>query len=211
MAPFELTVSQAYALFDILTHHQAHEEVNALGDPNTIAKFGIPLKDQNASAEEPSAPLIQILIRWFILDLPGLRDVSPDFWHRKIHQLFSALAAADLSESYDKGSIGIRKTLATAIAAMMEYCARGTLGGFVKGHVDEAKNYDHTNVDDIVVAWDAFLQQLVHGDLLKRMFDKAEQTDKLIDHESLVQATHEYIFVMYDQMTLVEESEAYFQ
>lgn len=196
MAASKLTAHQTHALFDIVTHHQAYEEVKALQDPNTIASFGPPLEEHDASADSPSSPLIQALLKRFILTLPGLRDISPDFWRRKIHQLFSALAEADLSESYDKGSIGIRKTLATAIAAMMEYCARGISGGYAKGEVDEDKSYEPSNVDDVVLSWDAFLQQLVHGELLKRMFEKAEQTDQLEDHESLVQATHEYIFVM---------------
>ena len=196
MASSKLTALQMQALFDILTHHQGYEEVKALKGPKTIASFGPPLEERNASADSPSSPLIQALIKRFILTLPGLRDVSQDFWRRKIHQLFSALAEADLSESYDKGSIGIRKTLATAIAAMMEYCARGILGGYSKAEVNEDKTYESSNVDDVVVAWDAFLQQLVHGDLLRRMFEKAEQTDQLREHTSLVQATHEYIIVM---------------
>lgn len=197
MASSKLTALQMQALFDILTHHQACEEVKALKDPKTIASFGPPLEERNASsADSPSSPLIQALVKRFVLTLPGLRDVSQDFWRRKIHQLFSALAEADLSESYDKGSIGIRKTLATAIAAMMEYCARGILGGYSKAEVNEDETYESSNVDDVVVAWDACLQQLVHGDLLRRMFEKAEQTDQLKEHTSLVQATHEYILVM---------------
>ena len=196
MAPEELTPAQAQALFDVLTHHQAFEEVKNLKESKTITNFGTPLQEQSVAVDIPSSPLISALMKRFILNLPGLREVSPEFWHRKICQLFNALAEADLSESYDKGSIGIRRTLSTATAAMIEYCARGSLGGYAKAEIDEAKKYDPSDVEDVVLAWDAFLQQLVHGGLLKRMFEKAEQTDRLTDHESLVQATHEYIFAM---------------
>ena len=187
--------AQAHALFDILTHYESYQEIKDLRLLDTIANFGDPLED---SGGDPSTRLIQILIKRFLLVLPGLRDVSTDFWQRKIKDLFSAFARADLSESYDKGSIGIRKTLATACAAMVEFCARGTLGGYPRSKTVKGEaRYDATNPDDVAVAWDDFLQQIVYGDLIDRMFAKAASTDQLTDHESLVQATHEYVFVMY--------------
>ena len=189
-----LSGTEAHALFDILTHAQAYEEINALQFPTTITHFGEPLNQPNASTDTPSTPLIQAMIKRFILILPGLRDVSPDFWHGKIPRLFKALAEANLSDSYDKGSIGIRKTLATAIAAMMEYCARGTLGGFPKREVDIHAKYDPAK--DVIGAWNDFLQQLVYGDLMERLFERAAKTDKIEDHEPLVQATHRYIFAV---------------
>ena len=194
MASEPLSSTQLHALFDILTHHQAYEEIEKLKHVSTITSFGAPL--QTESITKPSSPLLQILLKRFALVLPGLRDVSPDFWHQKIEQIFVALAKADLSESYDKGSIGIRKTLATACAAMMEYCARGSLGGYARSQKHNDRDYDTISPDDVAQAWDDFLQQVVYGDLLDRMFDKAAVTDKLTGHESLVQATHEYIFAM---------------
>ena len=196
MAAHELSSTELHALFNILSHTQAYEEINSLQSPKSIAHFGEPLEQQNASTDTPSAPLIQAMIKRFILILPGLRDVSPDFWHGKIPRLFKALAEANLSESYDKGSIGIRKTLATAIAAMMEYCARGTFGGFPKREVDVHATYDPTRTEDVISAWDDFLQQLVYGDLMERLFERAATTDKIEDHEPLVQATHRYIFAV---------------
>lgn len=189
-----ISSDQLYALFDILTHHEAYEEIQKLRHLDTITQFGHPLE---AEQDQPSAPLLQALLRRFILVLPGLRDVPLDFWQRKIKDLFGAFAEAELSESYDKGSIGIRKTLATACAAMVEYCARGSLGGYAKCDLTKAeRNYDPTNPDDVALAWNDFLQQIVYGDLIDRMFTKAASTDQLTDHESLVQATHEYVFVM---------------
>ena len=185
---------QSYALFDILTHHESFAEIRALRLLETIENFGGPLEKD---IDNPSTPLIQLLLNRFVLVLPGLRDVPLDFWQRRIQDLFGALASADLSESYDKGSIGIRKTLSTAVAAMMEFCARGFLGGCPRRNGSTAEHtYNSADPNDVAAAWDDFLQQVVYGDLIDRMFEKASKTDQLTDHESLVQATHEYIFVM---------------
>lgn len=194
MSPDALSSIQSYALFDILTHHEAYAEVQDLKYQSTIKNFGSPL--QRNSASKTSSPLLQILTKKFALVLPGLRDVSPEFWHQRIEELFCALTASDLSESYDKGSIGIRKTLATASAATIEYCARGSLGGYPKHKAAGAHDYDETNPDYVYLAWDEFLHQMLYGDLLDKLFVKAATTDQLKDHEPLVRATHEYVFVM---------------
>ena len=195
MAMPAISSAQAQALFDILTHYEAYQEIKDLRLLNTITNFGDPLEDNGG---EPSSPLIQILMKRFLLVLPGIRDVSIDFWQIKIKEILSAFARANLSESYDKGSIGIRKTLSTACAAMVEFCARGTLGGCPRSDTTMGEpKYSLTNFDDVSRAWDDFLQHVVYGDLLERMFTKAASTDQLTDHESLVQATHEYVFVMY--------------
>ena len=194
MSANTLSSVQFYALFDVLTHHEVYEEIKDLKYQPTITHFGPPL--QTNSSEEPSSPLIQILLKRFALVLPGLRDVSPDFWHRRMETLFNALAQADLSESYDKGSIGIRRTLATATAAVIEYCARGSLGKYPNKESIKGRSYDTSDPHDVSIAWEHFLQQIVYGDLIDRMFAKAATTDQLDHHEPLVQATHEYIFVM---------------
>ena len=192
MASSQLSPPQCHALFDILTHHEAYQEITALKHPTTISNFGPPLQDGFVA---PASPATHTLLTRFILVLPGLRDISPKFWHNRIYRLIHALAQAHLSESYDKGSVGIRKTLATAVAAMMEHCIRGTLGGHAKVHVEETKSYDPSNVDHVTAAWDQFLQQLVYGDLLEQLFEGAERSDKITGHEPLVQAAHEYILV----------------
>ena len=197
MALEQLTSDQAHALFDILTHHESCLEIQALKNPQNIRNFGLPLQTE-IPIEYSSSPLIQTLLQRFVLNLPGLRDVSPEFWTENISGLATALDDANLSESYDKGSIGIRKTLSTAIASMIEYVSRGTVGGYPKTAPERADHqYDNSNPDDVIAAWDDLLQQIVYGDLLDRMFAKAAETDQLSDHESVVQAAHEYAFVMY--------------
>lgn len=199
MASQALSPSQAHALFDILTHHEAYAEIQSLKDSQNVTEFGPPL--QPARTSSSSSPLLRLLIDKFILVLPGLRDVSPEFWTEKIQLLASALDDANLSESYDKGSIGIRKTLSTAIAAMVEYVSRGCLGGYALQEVAKDREYDTSNPDDVIAAWDDLLQQVVYGDGLDRIFAKAAETDKLSEHEPVVQAAHEYIFVMSDPET----------
>ena len=196
MAPPELSPIQTYALFDILSHHEAYAEVQALKDPRTVANFGVPLEPDDP--QNSSSPLIQILLRNFILVLPGLRDVPSAFWRQNIKGLATALDDAVLSESYDKGSIGIRKTLSTAISSMIEYVSRGCLGGYARHEDRKVRNYETSNPDDVINAWDEFLQQIIYGDMLDKMFNKAAETDKLSDHESLVQAAHEYALVMFE-------------
>ena len=191
-----ISSTRLYALFDILTHHQAYSETRDLKELNTITHFGHPLEEKT---DQPSAPLIQALIEGFLVVLPGLRDVPKDFWQSRIKDMLSAFARADLSESYDKGSIGIRKTLATACAAIVEFCARGSLGGYRRREAAEAKQtYDLDNHEDLAKAWDDFLQQIVYGDLIERFFATAASTEKLTDHEPLIQATHEYVLIMCD-------------
>ena len=196
MASQTLSPNQAHALFDILTHHETYAEIQALKDPKSITNFGAPLQPETPA--NSSSPLIQILLQEFIYILPGLHDVSSEFWSANIKGLATALDDANLSESYDKGSIGIRKTLATAIASMVEYVSRGCIGGYPSHVDDRTGEYSTSNGDDVITAWDQFLQQIIYGNMLENMFAKAAETDKLSDHESIVQAAHEYALVMFD-------------
>lgn len=194
MAVQQLSATRAHALFDILTHYEAYAEIEALKESQSIDKFGVPLQPE--TPQDSSSPLIQILLQRFFLVLPGIRDVSPEFWTQNIKGLATALDDATLSESYDKGSIGIRKTISTAIASIIEYVSRGCLGGYPRHSSSKEREYDTANPDDVIDAWDEFLQQIIYGDMLDVMFDKAAETDKLSDHGSLVQAAHEYALVM---------------
>lgn len=187
-----LSQEQVTTLFDILSHNETYSEIEDFKSPNTIHEYGPPFQDDKKS----STPILQSLLSKFILRLPGLRDVSPDFWKVRVESLIGELSAAELSESYDKGMLGMRKTLATAISALIEYPARGVLGGFPK---DEAafkqRDYDLTNGDDVLRGWQDFLQQLVYGDKWDALFSKAAETDDLTKHDSLTQAAHEFVVV----------------
>lgn len=192
MADSGLSAEQTAALVDVLSHNALYEEVCEFKSPKAIQEYGPPFQDKKGS----TAPILQTLLSKFILTLPGLRDVAPDFWKVRVKTLLEALASAELSESYDKGILGVRKTLATAASALLEYPARGCLGGFPK--VESAfkeRNYDSSNPDDVLDAWHDFLQQLVYGDLFDKLFLKAAETDDLTKHDSIVQGAHEFVVV----------------
>jgi hypothetical protein len=194
MATEELTPERAHALFDILSHHEAYQELRDLRIPGAIAHSGAPFK---TSGEVNQWPLLFSLFSKFVVPLPGLRDVSTDFYQAKCQEIVEEFARADLSESYEAGYIGIRKTLATAAAALAEGPSRGYFGGFPKKELnrDDGK-YDTTKPEDIVTAFDDFLQRLVYDDLIDEIFAKAAETEKLEEHDPLVQAAHEYILVI---------------
>lgn len=188
----KLSPEQAKALFDILTHQQVYKEIEDFKYPGAIHNYGPPFQD---SVTSPQSPILQTLVSKFLLKLPGLRDVSPEFWKGRVDTLIDELSEAELSESYDKGILGIRKTLATAISALIEYPARGVLGGFPKEEVKRSAKYDTSNPDDVLQAWKDCVQKAVYGDLVDELFDKAAETDDLTKHDSLVQGMHEFMVV----------------
>ncbi|KAG9645736.1 hypothetical protein KCU64_g10806, partial [Aureobasidium melanogenum] len=192
MSNTHLSPEQSSALFDLLTHHATYDEICQFKSPAAMKEYGPPFQNTKTT----TSPILQSLLSKFILPLPGLRDVSPEFWKIRIENIIEELAAANLSESYDKGVLGIRKTLATAISALIEYPARGCYGGIKK---DESafkdQHFDPTKPDDVLRAWYVFMQQLVYGDLFDKLFAKAAETDDLRKHDSLVQAAHEFVIV----------------
>ena len=187
-----LTPEQSTALFDILTHKETYNEVEGFKIPGAIHKYGPPFQDDTSTS---TSPILQCLLSKFILKLPGLRDVSPRFWKVQVEDLIEELSQAELSESYDKGILGIRKTLATAISALIEYPARGCIVGIPKKDDFQRKQYDTRNPDDVLRSWPDCLQALVYGDLIDELFTKAAETDDLSKHDSLIQAMHEFILV----------------
>lgn len=194
MASSSLSPQQANALFDILTHHQAYHEIQRYRYPDAIENYGPPFEITRGNTSD--SPILQTLLYRFVLTLPGLKDINQDFWHRRIEDLVRRFGEAELSESYDKGAVGSRRTLATAIATLMEYPARGVLGGIPKREVTrKADDYDLGDPEDVRQGWDDFLQEMVYGDLIPELETKIGETDKLEDQTMRVRAAHEYILV----------------
>lgn len=187
-----LSSDQATALFDFLTHQETYKEIEDFKIPGAINNYGPPFQHD---LDSPQSPILQTLLAKFILKLPGLRDVSPQFWKGKLDELIKDLTAAELSESYDKGVLGIRKTLATAISALVEYPARGVLGGFPRQQVKHEGEYDISNPDHVLQAWNDCVQELVYGDLVDKLFQKAAETGDLTQHDAVVQGMHEFMLV----------------
>jgi hypothetical protein len=200
-----LTPSQLHALFDILTHHETYAEVESFKHPGTISEYGYPFARRSPdSTSAPSyaahsaAPLLAGVLRSIVLPFPGVRDLPPPFWHVRFQGILEKLAEAELSESYDKGVLGTRKTLATAASAIHEAVSRGYLGG-----VENRPNrnlhgeYDRSKAQDLVRAWDDGVQELVYGNLIQELFTCAAEKQSLEEHSPGVQAAADYIILQW--------------
>lgn len=203
-----LTREQSAALFHILTHYETYSEIEALKYPGTISLYGHPFgpssspspnatkpTSSDSSVRGPSpSPVLQTLVRRFLLTLPGARDIPDEFWSVRVHGLLTRFAEADLSESYDKGSLGTRKTLATAMSTILEAIARGCLGGCpaAKSGKGAGAVYDHGRVDDLERAFGDALHETVYGTLLDDVSDWLGETDNLEGHSPMMAAVVEY-------------------
>ena len=137
--PSSLSPSQAAALFDILSHYDTYAEIRDFRFPGSLEHYGPPFTTQ--PGQKSSSPALQALVTKYLLTLPGLKDLPEKWWKVQCHDIIESFEKSNLSESYDKGSLGSRKTLASAISALIEYPVRGTFGGFAKvlfaGHGDD--------------------------------------------------------------------------
>lgn len=187
-----LSPAQLAALFDILSHYNTYAEIRDFRLPGSLKHYGPPFA---AEKEKPSnSPALQGLVSKFAITLPGLRDVPEEFWKVQLNEIIEGFEVANLSESYDKGVVGSRKTLATAISALIEYPVRGTTGGFPKAP-DSNNEYDVTKAEDLARSFRNFMDEAIYGSALENLVEKTSETDKLADHEPLTQAVHEFILV----------------
>lgn len=174
------------------------------------AEEGAPVE---APVEEPeeedvgpsTSPLLQTLMTRFMLLLPGVRDLPREFWSVRVQGLLARLGEAELSESYDKGALGTRKVLATAMSGLVEMVGRGAFGGVKKTSLEEATdselqsedNYDHTKAEDLVRAWDDVVEELIYGNLVDDIYGYLSKTDDLEGHSPAVKAAAEYAVIQY--------------
>ena len=187
-----LNASQTSALFDILTHYETYAEIESFKDPETIQNYGVPF--QTSSNTQPATPILQHLFTRLGLPLPGLKAVNQSYWPVRMLPLVSSLSSANLSESYDKGALGQRKTLSTATSVLLEYLARGYFGGLEKRPLHKGNGvYDLDSPLDTVAAWEDLVQTSIYGDTINSLFSDAARTDKLSEHPLRVQAAHRYI------------------
>ena len=126
MASNTLTAQQAHALFDILTHHATYDEIEGFKWPDAIQNFGSPFASSKES-QPTSSPVLHMLLDKFVVELPGLSTLPPEFWQERVQGLLVKLGESEFSECYDKGTLGTRKTLASAASALLESVARGCL------------------------------------------------------------------------------------
>ena len=190
--PLALSNSQSSALLNVLFHDEVYHEIEEFKSPKAIHDYGEPFQ----SGVRSTSPVLQTLFTALVLPLPGLNSVQTSFWTDRVLPLLSELSAANLSESYDKGILGQRKTVSTAISALLEYPAHGYFKGLGKKPLRSGNGaYDVSDPDDLEKAWHDFLQQLVYGNLINEVFAKAAETGQLDEHSQLVQAAHRYIIL----------------
>ncbi|KAI9148033.1 hypothetical protein HJFPF1_11854 [Paramyrothecium foliicola] len=194
-----LTPEQTRALFDILTHHETYAEIESFKRGDAAANYGFPFGPLTPDARAGAAPISQTLIARFVAPLPALRDLPQETWSRGIQGLLSRLGDADLSESYDKGAMGTRKTLATGSSSVMEMLGRGALGGVKRGpdagRFDRWRSYDTSKAEDLEAAWENVLDGLVYGTLMDELWDHVGRTDDLEGHSPAAKAAIDYIII----------------
>jgi hypothetical protein len=198
-----LTPSQLHALLDILTHAESYHEVEFFKKPSACAEYGFPFSSDGGTGKPPAAdgspgaPLQRILLTRLVLTLPCVRDLPPEFWNVRFQGMLAKFAAAELSESYDKGAMGTRKTLATAASAVIEVAARGAIGGCPGGPINNLKEqtYDLENARDLARAWDDAVRDLVYGNLINELFDFSTEHENLEGHSEALKTCIHWIII----------------
>jgi hypothetical protein len=205
MSSSELSPEQIRALFDILTHHEAYSEITDFRFPETVARYGHPFRPggddvrQDTEAGKSGSPLLQLLFTRLVLTMPGVSSLPDDFWSVRVQGLLSKLAEAGLSESYDKGALGTRKTLATAASAIIEAVARGVLGGYPEKLGPAPREGVEADKDALrlVHAFDRNVRDLIHGSLIDETFDWMKEHDNLEDHSENMKGAVDYCILQW--------------
>ncbi|KAI8966258.1 PX-associated-domain-containing protein [Daldinia sp. FL1419] len=195
MASAALSPQQLDALIDILVHHETYSEAESFKKPDAIEQYGYPFdpptrtKGSNAAVKKSASPLLQLLLTRLILPIPGVRDLPSEFWSTKFRCIMRRFGEVELSESYDKGTLGSRKRLASAASVIHECVTRGLLSGIPDGELPNLHGqYDARKARDLSKAWDDVVQHLVHGNLIDELFDHFTRTANLEDHSPAVDA-----------------------
>lgn len=190
-----LSPAELEALFNILTHAQVFDEVRNLRYEDNMGRFGPPLT--SASAGATPFPLIQRIAA--VVVSPTL--YSAEGW-ADLLQLGQRLCAANLSDSYDKGYVGLRKNAATGLAAILESVARGFLVGqgrdsSVNLATLKDQKYNRSDAKDLEKGWEDAVQGMLYGDLLDRVFDQVKTTPELGDLPPVAKTALDYLLIWY--------------
>ncbi|KAI1121130.1 hypothetical protein F5Y10DRAFT_108893 [Nemania abortiva] len=199
MVPGDLTAPQLRALLDILIHHETYAEVQSFQSPEAIETYGWPFVDRNEEGRPvgphnlSSSPLLQLLLTRLVLSAPAVRDLSAEFWPVKFKGIMKRFGEADLSDSYEKGTLGTRKRLAAAASVIHEVVTRGLLSGISYDALPDLHSpYDRERAEDLMKAWRDCVYYLVYGNLIDEIFDQLTRTDDLEAHSPALQGAVEY-------------------
>lgn len=189
-----LTPAELEALFNILTHYQTFEEIRGFRYEANVPQFGVPFTTGGGPSQ---FPLLQKMMGSVVS--PTL--FTPEGWQNQV-LLMQRMAAANLSDSYDKGFVGLRKEMATGLAATLESVTRGFLAG---RRQDPSINlaslstqaYDTTDAAQLEKGWEHTVQGLMYGDLLDRVFDAVKASPELSDVPPVMRAALNYFQIWY--------------
>jgi hypothetical protein len=193
------------------THANTSSAANGTNGGSSVADSVPP----SSADSTPGSPLLQTLLLKLVLPFPGIGDLDASFWNVRIRGLLTKLAEANLSESYDKGAVGTRKTLATAASAVIEAVARGCLGGYPRprhrspstsvakenaqpnGTTTQNGAHDEPGGGQRVIdeSWNELLHGLIRGDLIDDLLDWLSQTDDLEAHSTMVKEATEFAII----------------
>lgn len=201
--PSTLSPAQLRALFDILNHNETYREAESFKRSYAIREYGYPfaadISTQRKSPPdyhpESKSPLFQLFLTKCVLTVPGMTELPPDFWPLNFQGIMTKLADANLSESYDKGTLGTRKTLATGASVIHEALTRGLLEGVDTDdkRIDLKKaKYDTTQAPELDRAWNECVHELIHGNLADELFDAFISTPDFEAHSPAVKVATDY-------------------
>lgn len=188
-----LTAPQLNALFDILTHNETFHEIREMRYEANVARFGPPFTPPQ---QGPSPfPMLQLMASKFI----GRSVFTEQGW-ADLLTMAQRLCTANLSDSYDKGTMGLRKQGAAGMSSGLESVARGVLAGAPRNpNVNFAtlntKQYDRKNAAHLEQAWEDAVQGMLYGDLLDRVFEAVQKSPDLDDVPPVARAALDYLMV----------------
>ncbi|KAF4582829.1 hypothetical protein GQ602_005973 [Ophiocordyceps camponoti-floridani] len=141
-----LRPEQRRALFDILTHHQTYAEIQAFRRPETVTNYGFPIGKSSSSSFDDdddendkkklgrgSAPVLQMLLRRFVLPLPGIRDLPQEFCNSNGN-------GTGTDEDDDGGTTGRR--LASAWDEVLQGLVYGQLVDVLIDHITKTEDFE---------------------------------------------------------------------
>lgn len=201
MSSATLSPQQLEALLDILVHHETYSEVQTFKYPEAIENYGYPFescahKHKDGRSGKSLSPLLQLLFTRLVLPIPGLRDLPSKFWSSKFRCIMKRFGDANLSDSYDKGTLGSRKRLASAASVIHESITRGLLSGVPNNKLPDLNDtYDLHKAEDLAKAWDGVVQHLVYGNLLDELFNHLAKTTNLESYSPAVNAAVDYAII----------------
>lgn len=185
-------------MLDILTHYETYREMEKFKTTEAVSQYGYPFTYGAKPGFRSSLPIAQLIVNRLYIPAPPLRLLPEDWFTVKMAGLLERLGEINMSESYDKASLGTRKTLATATAAVAEAAARGMLGGFnTETSPSRWEDYDgdRTLATDLVASWNFCVRDAIYGDLVDRLFFYAKQSQDFDRFSHEVGDSIEYIIM----------------